>query len=80
MAQQGRLVLQLAPKCSIFHGSAVSSATDAWTHRESTSLPVLYSALMATHIIVIVTSEARQQRRVIFPFVDLLNTLSFVLY
>lgn len=73
VAQQGRLVLQLAPKCSIFHGSAESSATDAWTRRESTSLPVLYSLLMATHIIVIVAGEARQQREVTFTLVDSLN-------
>lgn len=40
---RGRLVLQLAPKCPIFHGSAEPSATDAQTHGESTSLPVLYT-------------------------------------
>lgn len=48
-AQWGTLVLQLAPKCPIFHGSAEPSATDAGTHRESTSLPVLYSPVMAAH-------------------------------
>lgn len=53
VAQQGRLVLQLAPKCPIFHGSAEPSATDALTHGESTSLSVLYSPLMTTHIIVV---------------------------
>lgn len=66
VAQQGRLVLQLAPKCPIFHGSAEPSATDACTHRESTSLPVLYSLLMTTHIIVIVAGEARQEWKVSF--------------
>lgn len=66
VAQQGRLVLQLAPKCPIFHGSAEPSATDACTHGESTSLPVLYSLLMTTHIIVIVAGEARQQWKVSF--------------
>lgn len=65
MAQQGTLVLQLAPKCPIFHGSAEPSATDAGTRRESTSLPVLYSPLTTTHIIVIVAGEARQQRKVL---------------
>lgn len=73
VAQQGRLVLQLAPKCPIFHGSAEPSATDAWTYRESTSLPVLYSLLMTTHIIAIVAAEARRQREVTFTLVGSLN-------
>lgn len=56
VAQQDGLVLQLASKCLIFHGSVEPSATDAQTHGESTSLPVLYTLIMTTRFIAVVVS------------------------
>lgn len=76
VAQQGTLVLQLAPKCPIFHGSAEPSATDAGTHRESTLLPVLYSALMTTRTIVMAAGEARPRRTVRCALAEGLNAIA----
>jgi len=76
VAQQGTLVLQLASKCPIFHGSAEPSATDAGTHRESTLLPVLYSALMTTRTIVMAAGEARPRRKVRCALAEGLNAIA----
>lgn len=61
VVQQGPVIVQLAPKCPIFHGRAEPPATDVPTYRESISVCVLNSLLMTIKIIVTEAGKLQSQ-------------------